>query len=373
MAGKGAEFVVRPKNYIVIDIGGGTVDIASHSIAEGHIAEIAIPAGNFWGGTTVNEEFSKFLQGFVDDPEFSRYVQSGTVEEQTRRKADLNRLLYGNTGFESQKMRFGSGDGQNSYYFEFPHSFWSLYKDSIVKRGQELNLKEGVQVDDEGAVMRICDSKMAEFFQPAIDGIKGLIKSHLQENNLAHEIDTIYWVGGFGGCKYLRRQLEAIFQNAKYNFPVPPEPNLAVILGATAFRCDPGIVTKRKADATYGTGSFEPKGQTSDCNKQFHAFVQKGEDIGTGKVLVMNFSACEKNQKSATFPLYSTLRNNVTYTTDKDVHKLGEVTIDLEGYGSDHEIELVCDMTHTEIHIRARDKTSGKERKVVVDFLSSHN
>ena len=182
MAGKAPEFELDTKSYIVIDIGGGTVDIASHSIAEGHIVEIAIPAGNFWGGTTVNNEFSKFLQKFVDDPEFSRYVQSGTVEEQTRHKADLSRLLYGIAGFESQKMRFGSGEGHNSYYFEFPHSFWRLYRDSILERGQQLNSKEGVQVDDEGAVMRICDSKMAEFFQPAIREIKNLIELHLKNN-----------------------------------------------------------------------------------------------------------------------------------------------------------------------------------------------
>ena len=370
MAGEGEEFVVHPKTYIVIDIGGGTVDIASHSIAEGHIAEIAIPAGNFWGGTTVNIEFSKFLQEFVNDRNFSRYVQSGTVEEQTRHKADLNRLLYGNTGFESEKMRFGSGDGesQNSYYFEFPYSFWKLYKDSILKRRQQL--PKGVQVDNEGAAMRICNSKMAEFFQPAIHEITNLIASHLRENNLARTIDTIYWVGGFGGCKYLRKQLETFFENTKYNFPVPPEPNLAVILGATAFRCDPSIVRKRKADATYGTVNFEAKGSKDEI---FHVLVQKGEDIGTDKVLVMNFPACEKNRTSATFPLYSTLETNVKYTTDKGVQKLGEVTIDLEENGSDREIELVCDMTHTEIHIRAREKRSGKERKVVVDFLSSHN
>ena len=245
MAGKAPEFELDPKSYIVIDIGGGTVDIASHSIAEGHIVEIAIPAGNFWGGTTVNNEFSKFLQEFVEDPEFSQYVKRGTIEEQTRHKADLSRLLYGNTGFESQKMRFGSGEGHNSYYFEFPHSFWRLYREKL-KRGQQLNSKEGVQVDDEGAVMRIRDSKMAEFFQPAIREIKNLIKLHLEKNNLAQTIDTIYWVGGFGGCKYLRNQLETFFE---YNFPVPPEPNLAVILGATAFRCEPGIVAKRKTDA----------------------------------------------------------------------------------------------------------------------------
>ena len=368
--------MVHPKSYIVIDIGGGTVDIASHSIAEGHIAEIAIPAGNFWGGTTVNNEFSKFLGNFVDDPEFSRYVQRGTVEEQTRHKADLNRLLYGNTGFESQKMRFGSGEGQNSYYFEFPHSFWKMYQDSIMERGQQLNSKEGVQVDDEGAVMRICDSKMEEFFQPAIHEIKHLIKLHLEKNNLAHAIDTIYWVGGFGGCKYLRSQLHTFFENPDYNFPVPPEPELAVIQGATAFRCDPSIVRKRKADATYGTGDFDavlqrPNGKKLDEVHTFHAFVQNGDDIDTKKVFVMHFTVAKKDQTRATFPVYSTLRRDVRYTTEDKVYKIGEVTVRLGGYGPNRGIELALDMTHTEIHIRARDTTLHNEQKVVVDFLTS--
>ena len=368
--------MVHPKSYIVIDIGGGTVDISSHSIVEGRIVEIAIPAGNFWGGTTVNEEFSKFLQDFVDDPEFSRYVQRGTVNEQTRHKADLNLLLYGNAGFESQKMRFGSGEGQNSYYFEFPHSFWKMYKDSILERGQQLNSKEGVQVDDEGAVIRICDSKMSEFFQPAIHEIKNLIKLHLEKNNLARTIDTIYWVGGFGGCKYLRNQLHTFFENLKCNFPVLPEPELAVIRGATAFRCDPGIVLKRKADATYGIKGCNVVFKGSDEMQEplksntFHAFVERGQDISTDKVFVMNFTARERSQTSATFLVYSTWRD-AKYTTDDNIHKLGKVTVPMGGYGLNREIELLFDMTHTEIHIRAQDKASGNEQNVVVDFLSS--
>ena len=381
-AGRAPEYIMRPQSYIVIDIGGGTVDIASHSIVGSRIEEIAASAGNFCGGTTVNEEFSKFLQKFVDDPKFSRYVQSGTVEEQTQHKADLNRLLYGNTGFESQKMRFGSGEGQNSYYFEFPHSFWRLYKDSILKRGQQLSSKEGVQVDDEGAVMRINDSKMAEFFQPAIDGIVNLIESHLQENKGARTTDTICWVGGFGGCKYLRNELQRIintyFRGFGFHFPVPPEPELAVIRGATAFRCDPGIVAKRKADATYGVkgcnvvfkGSDKMQDQPLKSNT-FHAFVKRGQDISTNKVFVMNFTASEINQPSATFLIYSTFWKDEKYITDDNIHQLGEVTVQLGGDGLNRAIELVLDITHTEIHIRARDTTSHNEQKVVVDFLSS--
>ena len=180
-AGKGEEYVVKAESYIVIDIGGGTVDIASHKIVEGHIEEIDIPAGNFWGGTTVNEEFSKFLQKCVGDPDYSRYIKSSSPVIEARHKAQLSDLLY--TRFETQKKRFGSGEPEKSYIVEFPHSFLKAYGDFLVRTGEALKLKgdESVEMEDDGAVMRINDSKMVEFFQPVIDGITDLIEKHLKK------------------------------------------------------------------------------------------------------------------------------------------------------------------------------------------------
>ena len=257
VAGKGVRDVAKAKSYTVIDVGGGTANIASHEIVDGQIAEIAPPAGNLWGGITVNEKFSEFLQDFVDDPEFSSYIKNISPENQAQHEADLNKLLY--TTFEKQKKRFCSVETQDSYIVELPRSFWSLYEDPLVKKGKTLN-SEGdmsVEIEDDDHVMRISDSKMAKFFQPAIKGITELIESHLQQNTNAHKVDTIYWVGGFGGCKYLRNKLEMFiketFQGCNYNFVVPPEPELAVLLGATTFHCDPSIVAERKADADEGT------------------------------------------------------------------------------------------------------------------------
>ena len=125
-AGKGLEFVVRPERYLVVDIGGSTVDIASHRIVDNHIEEIAPPASNFWGGATVNDEFSKFLQEFVDDPKFSCYIVKCSPENQTRHKVDLNELIY--TQFEKPKRWFGSLQASNSYIVEFPRSFLKMYQ-----------------------------------------------------------------------------------------------------------------------------------------------------------------------------------------------------------------------------------------------------
>ena len=42
---------------MVIDIGGGTVDITAHVEVDGGIVVENIPTGNAWGGTQVNEAF----------------------------------------------------------------------------------------------------------------------------------------------------------------------------------------------------------------------------------------------------------------------------------------------------------------------------
>ena len=82
----------KPKgNYMVLDIGGGTVDITAQSVVDGSIEVLTIPVGNDWGGTRVNEQFSTFLAKLVQDPNFSSFLSSAN---QIQHRAVLNKLLY---------------------------------------------------------------------------------------------------------------------------------------------------------------------------------------------------------------------------------------------------------------------------------------
>ena len=47
---------------MVLDIGGGTVDITAYQIEDGVIEVIAIPTGNDCGGTKVNEQFFTYFR-----------------------------------------------------------------------------------------------------------------------------------------------------------------------------------------------------------------------------------------------------------------------------------------------------------------------
>ena len=82
--------------FLVVDIGEFAVHIASYCTIGGCIKQLGLPASNSWGGRTVNEEFSHFLQEFVDDEGFKCYVGNHSSKKQVRHKADLNRLLTPN-------------------------------------------------------------------------------------------------------------------------------------------------------------------------------------------------------------------------------------------------------------------------------------
>jgi len=101
------------------------VDITSYHIdKEGRICALDKASGNDWGGTRVNEQFSKFLQTIVNDPDFRQYLGVNDAQLQQQHKADLNKLIY--ERFEKEKMIFGDEDDdekRNPAVLSLPNSF----------------------------------------------------------------------------------------------------------------------------------------------------------------------------------------------------------------------------------------------------------
>lgn len=68
------------ENYIVVDIGGGTIDIATYKIDEDNIEIVSETTGGPWGGIKVNEEFKKYLETLTEDEGFSSFVETPSQE-----------------------------------------------------------------------------------------------------------------------------------------------------------------------------------------------------------------------------------------------------------------------------------------------------
>ncbi|XP_019858082.1 PREDICTED: uncharacterized protein LOC109586343 [Amphimedon queenslandica] len=192
-----------PQRYMVVDIGGGTVDITVHDKSNGRISEVLPPMGNTWGGTTINEALSELLQEIINDKGFHILLKSDPISAKTT----LYGLFY--EKFEEQKIIFG-------------------------------NAIEGYNLFEE---------------VPTIDKIlECIVRAAIDE--LTDHIDTVYLVGGFGGCRFVSQKIEeamAQHHGMLYdNIVCPVQPDLAVVSGAVMWRKDPSIIQSRVADATYG-------------------------------------------------------------------------------------------------------------------------
>ena len=120
----------KSTNYLIVDIGGGTVDISAHCLVNGlepHIKVIHPPTGNDCGGTKVNDKFKKFLVDLVKDTEFDRFVSTENQVVNSRNQFVLDVLL--NEKFELQKKVFGEDNKNYKCGIELPSAFFKTYED----------------------------------------------------------------------------------------------------------------------------------------------------------------------------------------------------------------------------------------------------
>ena len=389
-----AELPFTAGSYLVVDIGGGTVDISALRVSSrsgGNIEAIHPPTGSDFGGTKVNKEFETFLENAVSDPGFTRYVNTLNQTTDAKHKADWNNLIR--STFEKQKRLFGSkGRAGTKVVVQLPYTFLEVYGDDLQKGLGQYNESEiKLQRQD----LRISCSMMTRFFQPVVDGMLRNVAQALQDVEV--RIETIYLVGGFGGCRYIYEAISEKFGD-RYNYITPAEPDYAIVRGAVLFRQNPEFVHSRKVDATYGTNTsppfnpliHDPEYKFTDdygnerCSKLFSTFIERGDIISAGEVVCATYYPVSHNQKAMSFQIYSSFEKDVWYVTGKrgkgersiekaEVRKIGTFTVDMPitRGGTSRAVDVTFDFSHTEIQAKGYDRTSKTEVKTVLDFLSS--
>ena len=361
--------------YMVLDIGGGTVDITAQRIEDGVIEVIDTPTGNDCGGTKVNEQFSHLLQEIVGDPNFDQFLNQNPNSFATH-KAVLNQLLY--KEFEEEKVKFGEKyvNAHTRQYEEakinLHKKFVQFYTPETIEEGCERLSRNGeIQFDDD--TLYITYSEFEKLFKPAVKGIVDCTLNSL--SRLEGQIDTIYLVGGFGGCKYIHSRVkDAIDINygaGQYCIVVPTYHKIAVAHGAVLYRCNPEMVRSRKADATYGLCVTVPyrnpphdpaylyydEDGSPVCEYAFLTFVEKGQKISLGDKFRAQFKLLSEHCHDFVVPIYSTRLPSLTYFKDRNnmdlATKVGELIVSLPAQDFLHkdqrQFEVVLEFNGAEI------------------------
>ena len=381
--------------YLIIDIGGGTVDIsAMHRVVEKkqtHVRVLHPPIGNDCGGAQVNKRFKHFLENLVQDEGLQRFLSTPETLVNARNQVVVNELL--NTTFEKQKKIFGNWEASTDHrrlQVELPYEFLETYQSDLEK---ELKIRGDKNVELVRHKLRISYHKMAEFFEPIRDGIFECIAEIL--TNIEERVETFYLVGGFGGCKYLFRAVKEKF-GEKYKYVVPCEPAYTVVRGAVLNRLYPDMVECRKVDATYGLASIKPfiqdihdpdYGLYDDdgeyrCASLFSTIVERGELVKSGEVFRKTHYPAKHNQTSMTIEIYCSDERDVWYVTGRrqkgspktepaNVYQIGTIILEMPDLTKDKSraVDITFDFSHTEIQIQAFDRTSTNEVRAVLDCL----
>ena len=356
-------------NYMVVDIGGGTVDLAVHHIDEnGQMEVLTLPQGNDCGGTRVNREFETTLNHILGEEVFSKL-------RGRKAKLQLDNVIYGE--FEEEKVKFGENVDCRQFDQSKGDEEMKIDLNGLLKYVEEDEVQDGlhnyndpnIQFDD--GLLFIKYSRAAEFFRPSVDAIVDCVQTNL--DNLSKPIDTIYLVGGFGGCRYIYSKIKELVQN-RLQQPicvlVPKQQQLAVVIGAVHLGRDPSLIKSRPVDATYGISLslpfksgyrkqnlfIESNGRVM-CKNLFTPCVLKGETLMFSDVFCLECTPVDHTAHSLPIDLYRTEHTDIQYTPstpeedDGSLKHIGVIRVPILGDDplQETKLEILLDLASTEI------------------------
>uniref|UniRef100_A0A8C2RKR4 Heat shock protein family A (Hsp70) member 12A n=1 Tax=Capra hircus TaxID=9925 RepID=A0A8C2RKR4_CAPHI len=363
--------------YVVVDSGGGTVDLTVHQIRlpEGHLKELYKATGGPYGSLGVDYEFEKLLcKIFGED-----FIEQFKI----KRPAAWVDLMI---AFESRK-RAAAPDRTNPLNITLPFSFIDYYKKfrgHSVEHALRKSNVDFVKWSSQG-MLRMSPDAMNALFKPTIDSII----EHLRDLFQKPEVSTVkflFLVGGFAEAPLLQQAVQAAFGD-KCRVIIPQDVGLTILKGAVLFGLDPAVIKVRRSPLTYGVGVLNryvegkhppEKLLVKDGTRWCTDFISADQSVALGELVKRSYTPAKPSQLVIVINIYSSELDDVSFITDPGVKKCGTLRLDLTGASSTNvtnvparrEIQTLMQFGDTEIKATAIDIATSKSVKVGIDFLN---
>ncbi|XP_060584105.1 heat shock 70 kDa protein 12B-like [Ruditapes philippinarum] len=182
---------------MVLDAGGGTIDITVHEVQESNtLREVRAANGGAWGGTLVNKAFEEFLREIVGDLVIESFKMKDTED-----------WLYMSLQFEAKKRQI---EIKSPRYitFRLPLSLIEL-----CERLNGMHIRDAVAASKYAEIVDIVRDKLklskvvffymfGQTLQRTVDHVKFLFRE-----TTIREVDIILMVGGFSESQLLQGKL----------------------------------------------------------------------------------------------------------------------------------------------------------------------
>ncbi|KAK3602710.1 hypothetical protein CHS0354_017152 [Potamilus streckersoni] len=360
------------EKYMVLDLGGGTVDVTIHQVnTNGTLNEVYSASGGPWGGITVNEAFRNSIEVAVGKDIF---LES--------RNQDQYGWIMLEKQFEDEKRKFYPGDSV-SHRLHLPKYF--THK-KYLDLAEQFKVKYGDALEVEDNFYLVIDpSMMEEYFDAAIYKIKYHIHSLLRKEKLGN-ISSIMLVGGFAESRVVQDKITKTF-TTKSVF-VPPEAGVSVLKGAMMFGHSPNIIAERISPWTYGvhtravfdkrrhdTNRIKKIGGKEYVENAFVKYLEIGESVLVGgSTLSHVFTVANRKVHRVFWKVYKSEKKNPVYCNEEGVHCLGTLEVELpkdkENWYWRLKLNMTCRGTELEAIVSDAD-TEELFKTLRFDFLKS--
>lgn len=316
--------------YIVVDAGGGTVDITAHEVREdGHVGELIKATGGNWGSTTVDEEYLVFLKKFIGETA-TTLINLKTPEA----------FFKASREFEKVKPKINPESGKK-VRVRLPYHIREAYKKAHP--GKKLKFEESVLMKREkkidisfnGEYVRMSSKDAKQLFAESITKIIEHLKNIFEQTN-GRDISTIILVGGYAGSLVLTEVIKSAFPGMR--LIIPHEAAYSVLHGAVIFGHDPSLIRQRRSKYTYGIEVFEifdpskhdekykyEKNGEFRCDKIFSKLLEVDEMVNVGEYQKEKSYILHSYGRKGNFKLYASSSKNVEQVDDNGCFCIGYI------------------------------------------------
>lgn len=372
--------ILNAKLYIVIDIGGGTIDIAVHKVqchgdtGDEYVHEIKGCIGSDHGATRIDRAFEDFLCG-LNVPGYHRFFQ-----EMKQDPTLWNQLM---SKFEVSKTSF---DGSMDMLIELPRRMFDSYREktgNTLASALSRNANPKVYIPRTSDYLHVSKGTCVAWYHPTINSVVEQVGSLHKK----FKVNALFLVGGFADCDILKTELRDRFPDLK--LVIPKLPALAVIKGAVRYGPEPKAIASRISYATYGVacstafieGVHDEKKRfwcerfaRDHCNSIFSVFVRKGDEVNPARTYTQSYNTLRASQENAPIDVYATDEEYPMYTTD--CKRIGGVTIPIEPLPDGvkakddyRKVTVKMDFSGSEIFVSFEDDSGKHYEERTLDFL----
>ncbi|XP_033762736.1 heat shock 70 kDa protein 12A-like [Pecten maximus] len=289
------EFFQSGVKYMVIDAGGGMIDIVVHEVQDdGTLREVVASSGGDWGGTRVNDAFESLVETSVGKETFDQF------------KADYIKDYFGLMAAFEYKKRMISKN-KPDIVLDIPDSLIEIIK-------KPTGTGENSQLIVDGKGLTLTEEIVFSLFSQSIKNITNHVSKLVQEPKVK-DVSTIVMVGGYSQCHLLVNAIQNISADVQV---IVPNDTAYVLKGAVIYGWNISMISERVCKYTYAMPVFGQSG----LNEEFVIWVNKGTAVKIDDCLKKKI----RNLKLQSYPIFSLYASTEEECLKgKDCQKIGSI------------------------------------------------